>query len=85
MSCNWWYWDTPILMLKINLDGRVERRPHKNSLVKDIKVFAYFQSKAWNNMIIIKMWINEVWKRNSHFEFEEGHNACDGWCINAQN
>ena len=51
-------------MFKGQLDGRVEKRLYKNSLVKDKKVFASCQSKAWNNIITMKKWIDEVRKND---------------------
>ena len=51
----------PMLVFKGQMDGRVERRLHKNWLIKDLKkVFVYWQPKAWNNQTIIKKFINEV-------------------------
>ena len=50
----------PMLVFKGKQDGRVEKRLHKNSLVKEKKIFAYCQPKAWNNMTIMKKWIDEV-------------------------
>ena len=44
----------PMLIFKGKLDGIVEGRLYKNSLVKDKKVFSYCQPKAWNNMIVMK-------------------------------
>ena len=41
-------------MFKVKPDGRIERRLHKNSLVKDKKVFAHYQPKEQNNMTIMK-------------------------------
>ena len=57
----------PMLAFKGQPDGRVERRLNKNWFVKDKKVFAYCQSKAWNNQTIMKKWINEVWRKYSYF------------------
>ena len=44
---------SPMLVFEGQPDGRVERRLHKNFLVKDKKVFAYYQPKVFNNMIIM--------------------------------
>ena len=60
-----------ILVFKDQLNDRVERRLDKNSLVKDKKVFAYCQPKEWNNMTIMKKWINKVWRKYSHFELKK--------------
>ena len=57
----------PMLVFKGQPDGRVERRLNKNWFVKDKKVFAYCQPKAWNNQTIMKKWINEVWRKYSYF------------------
>ena len=57
----------PMLVFKSQKDCRVERRLHKNSLVKEKKIFSYCQPKAWNNMKIMKKWIDEVWRKYSHF------------------
>ena len=56
----------PMLVLKGQTDGRVERRL-RNFFVKDKKIFAYCQLLAWNNMTIMKKWINRIWRKNSHF------------------
>ena len=56
-----------MLVFKGQPDGRVERRLNKNWFVKDKKVFAYCQLKAWNNRTIMKKWINEVWRKYSYF------------------
>ena len=53
-----------MLVFKCQPDDRVERRLHQKFFVKDIKVFAYHQPKAWNNNItIMKKLINEIWKK----------------------
>ena len=57
----------PMLVFKDQQDDRVERRLHKNSLIKEKKILAYCQPKAWNNMTITKKWIDEVWRKYSHF------------------
>ena len=57
----------PNISFNDQLDNRVEKRLHKNSLINYKKVFAYYQPKKWNNMTIIKKWINEVWRRYTHF------------------
>ena len=43
-----------MLMFKGQPDGRVERKLHKNSLVKDKKISSYWQPKSLNNMTIMK-------------------------------
>ena len=44
-----------MLVFKDQQDSRVEWRFLKNSFVKYKKVFAYYQPKAWRNIIIIIM------------------------------
>ena len=43
-----------MLVFKGEPDSRVERRLHRNSFVKSIKIFTYCQLKGWNNMTIMK-------------------------------
>ena len=57
----------PMFVFKGKPDGRVDRRLHRNSLVKDKKVFAFCQPLEWNNMTIMKKLIIKVWKKYSHF------------------
>ena len=47
------------------------REDSKKFLVKDKKLCAYCQFlKVWYNMTIMKEWINEVWRKHSHFVFK---------------
>ena len=72
-----------MLVFKGQLDGRVKRRLHKNSWVKN-KSISYCQPKARNNMIIMKdrfLYLEEVLS----LCIEEGHDAIDEWFSNAQN
>ena len=63
-----------MLMFKGQPDGRIERRLHKNSLLKD-KRYLLMQPKIWNNN-------EEVDQRDLEevlsFCIEEGHDASDG-------
>ena len=70
-----------MLVFKGQLDGRVKRRFHKNSLVKD-KSISYCQPKARKNMTIMKdrlLYLEEILS----FCIEEGHDAIDEWFSNA--
>ena len=73
-----------MLMFKGQPDGRVERRLHKNSLVKDKKVFVICNLRY---VTVSQSWKIDQWGLEEVFLFciEEGHDNRDGWCINAQN
>ena len=73
-----------MLVFKSQLDGGVERRLHKNFFVR-IKRYLLIVDLRHGTI-----W--QKWKRGStrldevlSFCIEEGHDATDEWCINAQN
>ena len=61
----------PMLVFKGISGGRVEKRIQKHSLVKDRKIFAYCQPKAWNNEYIMRVWISEVWRKYCYFKLQK--------------
>ena len=40
-------------------------------MIKERKIFSYYQQKAWNYKLIMKLWISEVWRKYSHFEIQK--------------
>ena len=44
-------------------------------MIKERKIFAYCQKKAWSNELIIKLEISKVWRKYYHFINSQGYYA----------